>query len=168
MDGQARALRAAGEVATGLVHACQQLGLTVATAESCTAGLVASTIAQVPGASEVLHGGAVTYVNEIKHRVLGVSQETLDTVGAVSFDCARQMAEGARRVFGADLAVSVTGYAGPGGGSSRDPVGTVYFGIAAPDTFSVTRCCFAGDRAAVRAQACTRALELLLAAAAEK
>lgn len=156
---------AAAQVATQLVACATKVGVTVATAESCTAGMVASTIAGVPGASEVLRGGAVTYVNEIKHKVLGVSQETLDTVGAVSADCARQMATGARVLFETDCAVSVTGFAGPGGGTPEEPVGTVYLGIATPAGVRAERCQFAGDRTAVREAACLRACELLLEAA---
>lgn len=148
-------------VARQLVSVTAGAGLTVATAESCTAGMVASTIADVPGASEVLRGGAVTYVNEIKHRVLGVRRETLDGVGAVSSACACEMAEGARRVFGTDVAVSVTGFAGPGGGTPEEPVGTVYFGVASPEGTRFERCSFSGDRSAVRRAACLHACELL-------
>lgn len=162
VDGaRGRAEKAAAE----LVRWCGERGITVATAESCTAGMVASTIADVPGASEVLRGGAVTYVNEIKHAVLGVSQEVLDTVGAVSVPCAREMASGALRVFACDVAVSVTGYAGPGGGTDEDPVGTVYLGVATSQGVRVERCSFAGDRSQVRAAACERAIELLRAGA---
>lgn len=155
-------VRGRAEVAAReLVRWCSERGITVATAESCTAGMVVSTIADVPGASEVLRGGAVTYVNQIKHAVLGVSQEVLDTVGAVSVPCAREMAQGARRVFSSDVAVSITGYAGPGGGTEEDPVGTVYLGVATAQGVQVERCSFEGDRAQVRAAACARAIELL-------
>ena len=106
----------AREVAHKLVVAATACRATVATAESCTAGLVASTIASVPGASDVLRGGAVTYGDEIKNRLLGVSSETLERYTAVSSPCAREMAERARVLFQVGAAVSVTGYAGPGGG----------------------------------------------------
>ncbi len=140
-------------------------GLTVSTAESCTAGMVASAIADVPGASDVLLGGAVTYCDEIKHRVLGVSGETLHEHTAVSFETASEMADGSRRLFGSDLAVSLTGYAGPGGGTDQDPVGCVYIGIAGAEGVRADRFVFEGDRTAVRKRASLRALELLLDAA---
>ncbi len=136
-------------------------GLTVATAESCTAGRVAAVVGGVPGASEVLRGGAVTYVNEIKHRVLGVSEKTLATVGAVSERCACEMAAGARALFGSDAAVSITGFAGPGGGTADNPVGTVYLGIADQDGVRAVRRHFNGDRDDVRWQATMEALRLL-------
>ena len=125
-------------------------GLTVATAESCTAGRVAAVVGGVPGASEVLRGGAVTYVNEIKHRVLGVSER-----------CACEMAAGARALFGSDAAVSITGFAGPGGGTADNPVGTVYLGIADQDGARAVRRHFNGDRDDVRWQATMEALRLL-------
>lgn len=136
-------------------------GLTVATAESCTAGRVAAVVGGVPGASEVLRGGAVTYVNEIKHRVLGVSEKTLATVGAVSERCACEMADGARALFGCDAAVSITGFAGPGGGTVENPVGTVYLGVADHDGARAVRRHFNGDRDDVRWQATMEALRLL-------
>lgn len=157
----------AEQTARELVACAGAAGLTVATAESCTAGMVASTIADIPGASEVLRGGAVTYVNEIKHRVLSVSRETLDGVGAVSSACACEMAQGARRVFETDVAVSVTGFAGPGGGTPEEPVGTVYIGLAWADDVRAERCRFTGDRTAVRQAACLRACEHLLGACRE-
>ena len=136
-------------------------GLTVATAESCTAGRVAAVVGGVPGASEVLRGGAVTYMNEIKHRVLGVSEKTLATVGAVSERCACEMATGARALFGSDAAVSITGFAGPGGGTADNPVGTVYLGIADQDGARAVRRHFNGDRDDVRWQATMEGLRLL-------
>ena len=100
--------------------------MTVSTAESLTAGMIASTIADIPGASAVLRGGAVTYCDEIKHRVLGVEQETLDRFSAVSHQTAREMAAGSLELYQSDIAVSATGYAGPGGGTEQDPAGTFY------------------------------------------
>lgn len=116
------------QLARHVVEACSERGLTIATAESLTAGLIAATIADIPGASAVLKGGAVTYCDEIKHKVLRVERETLDTQSAVSFACAREMATGARALYDADIAVSATGYAGPGGGTPKDPAGTFYIG----------------------------------------
>lgn len=152
----------AQKAAEDLVSCAQRASLTVCTAESCTAGLVTATIAEVPGASGVLRGGAVTYVNEIKHDLLGVRQDTLDHEGAVSHPCAAQMASGARSRFSSDIAVSVTGFAGPGGGTAKEPVGTVYLGVSSVRGDHVERHVFSGDRACVRMAACLRALELLL------
>lgn len=154
----------AREAAHKLVASAVSCGATVATAESCTAGLVASTIASVPGASDVLRGGAITYVDEIKNRLLGVSSETLERYTAVSSPCACEMAEGARSLFEVSAAVSVTGYAGPAGGTAEDPVGTVYFGISTASGTETYRKVFAGSRDEVRWQAAAFALELLCGA----
>lgn len=132
-----------------------------ATAESCTGGGVGAAITAVPGASEVYLGGVVSYDNSVKERVLGVGRETLDTAGAVSSGCAAQMAEGVRKLTGADLAVSITGIAGPGGGSEEKPVGLVWFGLADQNGVRTEKAIFAGDRAAVRAQATTHALGMM-------
>jgi PncC family amidohydrolase len=108
-------------------------GLTLALAESCTGGLVGSLITDVPGSSDYFLGSAVTYANSAKAGVLGVRQETLALHGAVSPQAAGEMARGARRLFGADLAVAVTGIAGPSGGLPGKPVGLVYLHLSAPD-----------------------------------
>ncbi|MDY4040665.1 MAG: CinA family protein [Collinsella sp.] len=158
LDERAHAL------AEELVGRATRSGVAVATAESCTAGMVASLIAGVPGASAVLKGGAVTYTDEIKRDVLGVSGATLAAHTAVSAACAEEMAIRAAALFEADLAVSLTGYAGPGGGTAADPAGTVYIGIRTPRGASVERHVFSGSRNAVRLQAAVRALELLVAA----
>lgn len=137
-------------------------GLHVSTAESCTAGMVASSLGAVSGASEVLLGGAVTYVDAIKHKVLGVSEKTLAEHTAVSAQTARELAEGSRRLFGSDAAVSVTGYAGPTGGTAADPVGTVYFGLATAAGTQTHVRRFVGTRTEVRQAAALFALNLLL------
>lgn len=152
-------------LARQLVSLCSERGLTVSTAESCTAGMVASAIADIPGASEVLRGGAVTYCDEIKHRVLGVRIATLEQYTAVSYQTAREMADGSRRLFESSLAVSLTGYAGPGGGTSADPAGTVYIGLSTPEGITADRCLFSGGRNDVRKQAAARALKLLIRSA---
>ena len=149
-------------LAARLVERAADMGKTVCTAESCTAGMVASTIAGVPGASAVLRGGAVTYCDEVKRRVLGVSEATLAEYTAVSTETAGEMAHGALELFCADVAVSLTGYAGPGGGTERDPAGTVYIGVSGACE-RVERCVFTGDRNEVRLRAAVHALELLLA-----
>ena len=125
-------------LAARLVERAADMGKTVCTAESCTAGMVASTIAGVPGASAVLRGGAVTYCDEVKRRVLGVSEATLAEYTAVSTETAGEMAHGALELFCADVAVSLTGYAGPGGGTERDPAGTVYMPQTCRNPYDVT------------------------------
>ena len=122
---------------TGLEEVCSALllerGLTLATAESCTGGLIARRITALPGASRVYRGGVVSYWTEVKAAVLGVPQDILDQYGAVSEPTARAMAEGARRITGADIAVSVTGVAGPDPDERGNPVGLVFIGLATPD-----------------------------------
>lgn len=152
------------ELARDIVERASARGETVSTAESLTAGMIASTIADIPGASAVLRGGAVTYCDEIKHRVLGVGQETLDRFSAVSHQTAREMAAGSLDLYQSDIAVSATGYAGPGGGTEQDPAGTFYIGWAyraadgvAPVVESA-RCYYEGDRSCVRAHAVAEAL----------
>ena len=152
-------------LAARLKEAACAAHLTVATAESCTGGLIAGAITAVPGSSECFYGGIVSYDNSVKQNVLGVPESVLRTDGAVSAPCARAMAEGSRRLIGTDLAVSVTGIAGPDGGSAEKPVGTVWFGLASADGTTAEMRRFGGDRAAVRAQTVIHALELLLDAA---
>jgi nicotinamide-nucleotide amidase len=106
---------------------------TVATAESCTGGYVANQITSIPGSSRYYQGSVVSYSNEIKMNVLGVSRETLDTYGAVSEQTAREMAEGARRLLNTTFAISTTGIAGPDGGTPEKPVGTVWIACATPE-----------------------------------
>ncbi len=111
----------------------KERGLTVATAESCTGGMVASTLVNVPGSSEYFKGSVVAYSNEVKERVLGVSSETLKRFGAVSAQTAEEMAEGVKRLLGTDIGISTTGIAGPSGGTEEKPVGLTYFAIATPE-----------------------------------
>jgi nicotinamide-nucleotide amidase len=140
--------------------------LTCATAESCTGGGVGHAITGVAGSSAVFWGGIISYDNSVKQGVLGVPEEVLATKGAVSSECAAAMAEGARRLLKTDLAVSITGIAGPGGGSPDKPVGLVWFGLASKTGTITEKNVFPGDREAVRAAAVERALSLLLASAA--
>lgn len=149
------------ETAIDVVRSLLQNNRTVATAESCTGGMVASALVDVPGCSEILHESYVTYSDEAKHRILGVSSDTLRTCSAVSEQCALEMAEGVRRISGADYGVSTTGYAGPGGGTESDPVGTVYIAIAGRKITFVYCIHCDGDRATVRATACMKALTAL-------
>ena len=147
-----------------LVAACREKGVTVATAESCTGGLVAGRITSVPGASEVFVGGVVSYANAVKRDVLGVPQEVLDRVGAVSAECAEAMARGVRARLKAGVAVSVTGIAGPDGGTPQKPVGLVYLGVATAAGVRTECLRLSGDREAIRRQAVERALDVLLEA----
>lgn len=144
------------------VARASELHVQITCAESCTGGLVAARITDVPGASEIFPGGVVSYANEIKQRILGVSAGTLSLCGAVSAPCAAQMAEGVRNVMKADLAVSITGIAGPGGGSAVKPVGTVYFGLSlSGKTWTVLRLMKGKDRTEIRAQSVHFALRLI-------
>ena len=150
-----------------LVRSFAAQGLTVGTAESCTGGLIAKRITDVPGSSAVLLGGLVTYTNEVKTALLGVPASLIERETEVSHACACAMAVGARERLDADLAVSTTGFAGPGGGTERDPVGTVYIAVATregvvEERFSAPE---NATRCGVREAAAARALELLLSAA---
>ena len=139
-------------------------GLTLATAESCTGGLIAKRITDVPGSSAVLCGGLVTYTNEAKTALLGVDPNTIAKDTEVSHACARAMAEGARNRLGTDVAVSTTGFAGPGGGNETDPVGTVYIAVSSAKGTESERFCapVGASRSEVRTAAANRALERLL------
>lgn len=136
----------------------------MATAESCTGGMVAGRIVSIAGSSAYFQGGVVAYANAVKASMLGVPEAMLENPGAVSEVCARAMAEGARTRLGAALAVSTTGIAGPEGGTARKPVGLVYLGVATERGTTVEEHHFAGDRAAVIAAATERALVLLVEA----
>lgn len=137
--------------------------LTLATAESCTGGLLAAALTAVPGASNVLYGGFVTYSNAAKTRFIGVPARTIRDHGAVSSHVARAMADGARTTARTDIAVSVTGIAGPTGGSEKKPVGLVYFACATDaDTFVVEKRFGSIGRDAIRAMSVEAALELVL------
>jgi len=155
-------VRGVAERLVALLDAC---GMTCATAESCTGGGVGAAITAIPGSSAVYLGGVVSYANEVKSGVLGVKEETLSAFGAVSSETAAEMAAGARRLTGADIAVSVTGVAGPGGGTPEKPVGLVWFGIASAECVRTEKALFSGNRARVREQAAVHALGMLTAAA---
>ena len=145
-----------------LVKVLSEKKMTCATAESCTGGGVGYAITSVSGASEVFWGGVISYDNSVKHGTLGVPTEILETKGAVSSECASAMADGVRQRMGTDLAVSITGIAGPGGGSAEKPVGLVWFGVASKFGSKTQKMIFSGDRDAVRSSAIEHALQLLL------
>lgn len=148
-------------LAEAILHRLKAAGLTLAVAESCTGGHLAAEIVNIPGASEVFLGGIVSYANSAKMQLLGVSEETLRTEGAVSEATAIQMAEGVKQALGAEVGVSTTGIAGPGGGSPEKPVGTVWFGIATPWGTEARRYTFPGSRQVVIQRATATALSLL-------
>ena len=145
-----------------LVEALKARAVTIATAESCTGGLLGKSITDISGSSSVYPGGVISYCNRIKHEILGVEQADLDSLGPVSEPVARQMAEGVRRVIGADLGVGITGIAGPNSDDTGRPVGLVYVSASDGKTTLVRECHFDGDRAAVRAKAAEAAAELAL------
>ena len=148
--------------AESLLQTCREAGLKIATAESCTGGLIAATLTAIAGSSDVVDRGFVTYSNAAKTDLVGVPAELIAAHGAVSEQVARAMAEGALRHSPADLAVSVTGVAGPGGGSVEKPVGLVWFGCVRRGRSSTTlRRLFPGDRIEVRRASVAQALELL-------
>jgi PncC family amidohydrolase len=140
----------------------RQMGWSLATAESCTGGLIGAEITSVSGSSDYYTHGYVTYSNEAKMEALGVPEEGIRAHGAVSEAVARAMAEGARVRSGADIGISVTGIAGPGGGTEQKPVGTVWFGLADREGSATFHQLYAGSgREAVRVRSCTAALDNL-------
>jgi nicotinamide-nucleotide amidase len=154
------------KLADEVLKACRDRGWHIATAESCTGGLVAATLTAIAGSSDVIERGFVAYSNEAKAELLGVAPATIAAHGAVSAEAAAAMAKGAIVRAPVDLAVSVAGIAGPGGGSAEKPVGLVIFGLARRDgTCRTERHVFAGDRTAVREAALKAALGLLADAA---
>jgi nicotinamide-nucleotide amidase len=144
-----------------VLELCRERRLTLAAAESCTGGLVAARLTSVPGSSDVFPGGVVAYSNEVKQRELGISVELIEQFGAVSAEAAQAMAQGARERLGADVAVAVTGIAGPGGATPEKPVGLVYLHVAGPDGDEAESFNLPGDRATVRGRATVAALHLV-------
>ena len=137
------------------------LNMTIAVAESCTGGLLAGALTDVSGISAVLDSGFVTYSNSAKESLLGVSSETLKSYGAVSEETALEMIQGLKKRIGSDVAISITGIAGPTGGSEEKPVGLVYIGIAFGDTYETHKFNFTGDRNRVRNYSVLQALNLI-------
>lgn len=149
-------------VAQSLGRLLLRRGLTLGLAESCTGGLLAAYITDIAGSSAYFVGGIIAYSNGVKHRLLGVSQRTLKTFGAVSAETVQEMARGARKRLHADIAVAITGIAGPTGALPGKPVGLVYIGLAGPDSELVKECLWNGDRRANREMSARAALELLV------
>lgn len=144
-----------------VVEMLKERKMTLTTAESCTGGLLAGRIMNVSGASSVYNEGHITYANDAKERILGVKHETLEAHGAVSVETACEMAAGAARIANADAALSVTGIAGPDGGTPEKPVGLVYIGCCVNGQVRVEECHFEGNREKNRESAVVRALTLL-------
>ena len=140
--------------------------MTITTVESCTGGMIASTIVNVSGASSVIREGYVTYSNEAKKKMVGVNPKTIEQYDVVSNEVAKELAMGGCRVSGADVAVSVTGLAGPGGGTEEIPVGTVCIGVCIQSAYLKKQVCartfhFTGDRLRIRTEACETALRFV-------
>lgn len=139
----------------------KERGMTISAAESCTGGLLQDKITNIAGSSDYFMGGMVTYSNESKMKQLGVRRESLERYGAVSEVAAKEMAEGVRRVFGTDVALSTTGIAGPGGATPEKPLGLIYIGLATADTVTVQKHILSGDRVMIKRRGAQAALELL-------
>jgi nicotinamide-nucleotide amidase len=151
--------------AEALLAACRARGVMLATAESCTGGLIAAALTAIAGSSDVVDRGFVTYSNEAKNQMLGVPMATIEAVGAVSREVAGLMASGALERSRACIAVAVTGVAGPGGGSAEKPVGLVWFGLAVRDAeVCVEHRIFPGDRTAIREATVAHAFAIIRAA----
>ena len=137
-------------------------GKTLVTAESCTGGGIGAALTAIPGSSAVYKGGIISYTNWVKENILNVDGELLETYGAVSAQVAEAMAEGARKALQADVAISVTGLAGPDGDTFGNPVGTVYIGYSDSRVTNSIACYFTGDREEIRKQAVEMALKIIL------
>lgn len=148
------------DVAKTLGQALVEQGLSIGAAESCTGGLLLSTLTDVPGSSAYVLGGVVSYSNEAKQQLVNVRESTLIAHGAVSAETAREMALGARALLGVDIALSITGIAGPGGGTPEKPVGLVYIGLAAADHVQVQRYVWGGDRQQNKADSVRAAMQM--------
>ena len=150
------------DLALKLVELLKEKNLKIGFAESCTGGLISAGVVDIPGASEVFYGSIVSYDNSVKENCLKVSEEILQTKGAVSFECAKMMAEGARKALNVDIAISVTGVAGPGGGTPEKPVGTVFIGFADKNGSESVVTFSKGDRSEIRKVTCYKAYKYAL------
>lgn len=163
LPSDAASLRIQAEELSGtVIESAKDKGLLIATAESLTGGMIGSLLTSVPGSSAVYKGGVVSYTNAVKEALLEVNEETLQDFGAVSEQTAEQMAKGARLSIGADVAVSVTGLAGPDGDEFGNPVGTVWVGVSTADATQANNHLFTGDRETIRLQTSIAALEAIL------
>ena len=144
-----------------IVNLMKEKKLTLGVAESCSGGMLSARIINVPGVSDVYKAGFVTYANEAKHKLIGVSNATLEQFGAVSEETAREMVQGTLRAAESDYAVAITGIAGPDGGTDKKPVGLVYIACGNKDRITVKECKFNGNRNKVRQSSVAYALRLL-------
>ena len=135
--------------------------ISITTAESCTGGLIASEITKFAGVSSIYSGSVVVYSNEMKEKLLGVTQETLLNKGAVSSECVEEMCEGVSKVFNADISIAVSGIAGPDGGTEFKPVGTVFIGVKFKDIIKIEEHHFKGERTQIQQSAKNRAFEMI-------
>ena len=149
------------KAAENTVAGLSRTGRTLAVAESCTGGLIGKTLTDIAGSSSVFYGGFILYSNDAKQSLAGVSAETLDKYGAVSEETVREMAQGTKERCGTDYALSVSGIAGPGGGTPSKPVGTVWIGMAHPGGTEAALYQFSGDRENIRQETVREALSLL-------
>lgn len=149
------------DLAAVVLEACRELGYTIAVAESCTGGLLGGRITAIPGSSHIFLGGVIAYANEVKATHLGVGDDTLIAYGAVSEETAREMASGVRARFRADIGISITGIAGPGGGTPEKPVGTVCLAVDVRGAVKSSRRVMVGDRPEIRARSAQWALDTL-------
>lgn len=145
-----------------LIKHCLKKGITLAVAESCTGGLLGAKIVDVSGVSQVFKGGVICYANAVKINLLGVSASIIEQEGAVSSACAEAMACGVRELLDADLAIAITGVAGPSGGTLKKPVGLVYLCVATRESLTVRDFQFQGTRSEIREQAAESAVEMML------
>lgn len=160
--GELHMIEEAPELARRVGTALKARSYTLAAAESCTGGLLGHLITEIAGSSEYYLGGVVAYSNDVKHALLGVPRDILNTVGAVSEETARAMAQGVRAQIRADVGIATTGIAGPGGGTPDKPVGLVWICVQTPDSVQRARHIFRGDRHAVKQQTAAAAFQLLL------
>lgn len=154
-------MKKTGNTALLLGNALREKGLKLSVAESCTGGLLANLITDISGSSDYFMGGIVAYDNKVKKTLLGVREDTLKRVGAVSRETALQMAEGAKKRVKADISASITGIAGPGGGSAKKPVGTVYICVLSAKKRTVKKFLFKGGRKSIKRQSAEAALSML-------
>jgi len=150
-----------------LLSLLRKKGKTLATAESCTGGMLGSMITAIPGSSDVYEGGVVSYSNEVKRRLLNVPEEMLEVHGAVSWQVAEAMAEGVCNATGSDIGVSITGIAGPGSDGTEKPVGLVYLGYCDAHGITNRKLLLSGTRAEIRRETCRKAAQLIIEMLAE-
>ena len=154
-------LAAGRQLAARVGESLRQRRESLALAESCTGGLIGAAMTTVAGSSDYLWGSAVVYCAAAKQRMLGIEDSILDEHGTVSLETSAALAAAVKRISGATYGLAVTGWAGPGGGTEADPVGTIYLALASPDDLQTRRCCFDGDRDVVRVRTLVTALEWL-------